>query len=67
VALVPGLALAAARTLPEDARALQLDPPRYRTIGIVSMVTANESPQVRLAKRLLAGVDGARWGLEPVA
>jgi hypothetical protein len=31
------------------------------------MVTANESPQVRLAKRLLAGVDGARWGLEPVA
>lgn len=67
VALVPGLALAAARTLPDDARALQLDPPRYRTIGIVSMVTANESPQVRLAKRLLAGVDGARWGLEPVA
>ncbi|WP_449282928.1 LysR family transcriptional regulator [Leucobacter sp.] len=67
VALVPGLALAAARTLPDDARALPLDPPRYRTIGIVSMVTANESPQVRLAKRLLAGVDGARWGLEPVA
>ncbi|MBK0422421.1 LysR family transcriptional regulator [Leucobacter sp. CSA2] len=67
VALVPGLALAAARTLPEDARAIRLDPPRYRTIGLVSMATANESPQVRLAKRLLAGVDGARWGLEPVA
>ncbi|PRI11829.1 LysR family transcriptional regulator [Leucobacter massiliensis] len=67
VALVPGLALAAARMLPEDVRALPLDPPRHRTIGIVSMVTANESPQVRLAKRLLAGVDGARWGLEPVA
>lgn len=67
VALVPGLALAAARTLPDDACALPLDPPRYRTIGLVSMVTANESPQVRLAKRLLAGVDGARWGLETVA
>ncbi|GAA1595628.1 LysR family transcriptional regulator [Leucobacter chromiireducens] len=67
VALVPGLALAAARTLPDDARALPLDPPRYRTIGIVSMATANESPQVRLAKRLLAGVDGARWGLEVIA
>ncbi|QBE49889.1 LysR family transcriptional regulator [Leucobacter triazinivorans] len=67
VALVPGLALAAARTLPDDACALQLDPPRYRTIGLVSMATANESPQVRLAKRLLAGVDGARWGLETVA
>ena len=67
VALVPGLALAAARTLPDDARALRLDPPRYRTIGLVSMVTANESPQVRLAKRLLAGVDGSRWGLTSVA
>lgn len=66
VALVPGLALAAARTLPEDARALPLDPPRYRTIGLVSMVTANESPQVKLAKRLLAGVDGSCWGLAPV-
>ncbi|QZY51851.1 LysR family transcriptional regulator [Leucobacter tenebrionis] len=67
VALVPGLALAAARTLPDDAVALPLDPPRYRTIGLVSMATANESPQVRLAKRLLAGVDGSCWGLEPVA
>ena len=66
VALVPGLALAAARTLPEDATALSLDPPRYRTIGLVSMVTANESPQVRLAKRLLTAVDGSRWGLSPV-
>ncbi|MBL3687696.1 LysR family transcriptional regulator [Leucobacter zeae] len=67
VALVPGLALAAARTLPDDARALPLEPARYRTIGLVSMATANESPQVRLAKRLLSSVDGARWGLEPVA
>lgn len=67
VALVPGLALAAARTLPEDARAVQLDPPRYRTIGLVSMATANESPQVRLAKRLFASLDGARWGLVPAA
>ncbi|QIM16357.1 LysR family transcriptional regulator [Leucobacter insecticola] len=67
VALVPGLALAAARTLPDDARALPLDPPRYRTIGLVSMVTANESPQVKLAKRLLAGIDGSCWGLESVA
>lgn len=66
VALVPGLALAAARTLPEDAAALRLDPKRHRTIGLVSMVTANESPQLRLAKRLLAGVDGTQWGLEAV-
>ncbi|MBP1325590.1 molybdate transport repressor ModE-like protein [Leucobacter exalbidus] len=67
VALVPGLALAAARSLPDDAHALVLDPPRHRTIGLVAMVTANESPQVRLAKRLFAGVDGAKWGLEPIA
>lgn len=66
VAMVPGLALAAARTLPEGAISLPLDPPRYRTIGIVSMDTANESPQVRLCKRLLAGIDGRAWGLEPL-
>jgi len=66
VALVPGLALAAARTLPDEAVALPLDPPRYRTIGLVSMDTANESPQVRLCKRLLAGIDGSRWQLEAV-
>lgn len=63
VALVPGLALAASRTLPDDACALPLDPPRSRTIGLASMSTANESPQVRLAKRLLGGVDGSCWGL----
>lgn len=67
VALVPGLALAAARTLPDDACALPLDPPRYRTIGLASMVTANESPQLRLTRRLLSHVDGAQWGLEPAA
>src|SRR5690606_35932205 len=67
VALVPGLALAAARTLPEDAVALPLSPPRYRTIGLVSMATANESPQVRLAKRLLGHIDGTVWNLEGVA
>ncbi|MFA5607370.1 MAG: LysR family transcriptional regulator [Leucobacter sp.] len=67
VALVPGLALAAAHSLPDDASALPLDPPRFRTIGIVAMDTANESPQVRLAKRLLSQVDGSVWGLEPVA
>ena len=67
VALVPGLGLAAARTLPDGATALPLDPPRYRTIGLVSMDTANESPQVRLAKRLLAKIDGRAWGLEAAA
>ncbi|MBL5975579.1 MAG: LysR family transcriptional regulator [Candidatus Leucobacter sulfamidivorax] len=66
VALVAGLALAAARTLPDGATALPLDPPRYRTIGLVSMDTANESPQVKLCKRLLAGVDGSTWELESV-
>lgn len=67
VAMVPGLALAAARTLPDDAVALPLSPPRYRTIGLVSMSTANESPQVRLCKRLLANVEGSCWGLEAAA
>ncbi len=67
VALVPGLALAAARTLPDDAKAVHLDPLRHRTIGLVSMSTANESPQVRLAKRLLATIDGTCWGLEVAA
>lgn len=67
VALVPGLALAAARTLPEGARAIPLDPPRYREIGLLSMATANESPQVKLVKRLLGGIEGARWGIEAVA
>ena len=67
VALVPGLALAAAKSLPDDASAVLLDPPRYRTIGLVSMVTANESPQVKLAKRLLSQIDGRKWGLEAVS
>jgi molybdate transport repressor ModE-like protein len=67
VALVPGLALAAARTLPDDAVALALDPPRYRTIGLVSMDTANESPQVRLCKRLLTRIDGSEWNLARVS
>lgn len=66
VAMVPDLGLAAARGLPDGARALPLDPPRFRTIGLVSMATANESPQVRLAKRLLSAVDGTHWGLEHV-
>jgi hypothetical protein len=30
------------------------------------MDTANESPQVRLCKRLLSSVDGSVWGLEEV-
>lgn len=64
VALVPGLALAAARTLPDDAVAVPLAPPRYRTIGLVSMDTANESPQVRLCKRLISEIDGSAWNLE---
>lgn len=67
VAMVPGLALAAARTLPDDAVALPLEPARHRTIGLVSMGTANESPQVRLAKRLLHAVQGECWGLEHAA
>jgi molybdate transport repressor ModE-like protein len=67
VSMVPGLALAAARTLPDDAVALPLDPPRYRTIGLVSMSTANESPQVRLCKRLLSHIDGTCWNLEAAA
>lgn len=67
VALVPGLALAAARTLPDEAVSLQLNPPRHRTIGLLSMATVNESPQVRLAKRLLSTVNGGAWGLEPAA
>lgn len=67
VALVPNIALAAARTLPEGAVALALDPPRYRTIGLVSMDTVNESPQVKLCKRLLSMVDVSTWRLEPVA
>lgn len=66
VAMVPGLALAAARTLPEEAVALPLSPQRYRTIGLVSMQTANESPQVRLCKRLLNEINGTVWHLEPV-
>ncbi|MGR4008960.1 LysR family transcriptional regulator [Leucobacter sp. 1207-22] len=67
VVLVAGLALAAAPSLPDGAVALTLDPPRYRRIGLVSMATANESPQVRLAKRLLAQVDGEPWGIVPVS
>lgn len=67
VSMVPELALAAARILPEGAVRLPIAPPRYRTIGIVSMSTVNESPQVKLCKRLLAGVDATVWGLERVA
>lgn len=66
IALVPDLALAAARTLPEGAVSLPLVRPRYRTIGLISMSTVNESPQVKLAKRMLSLVDGSTWNLELV-
>ena len=65
-ALAIGLALAAARTLPDEAVLVELDPQRHRTIGLIAMATANESPQVRLARRLLASIDGTCWGLTPV-
>ena len=63
VALVPGLALAAARSLPPGTVAVPLETPRFRTISLVAADTANESPTVRLAKRLLQTIDGSRWQL----
>lgn len=63
VSMVPGLALAAQPTLPDGARALRLNEREYRTIGLVNVGTANESPSVKLAKRLFAGIDGEQWQL----
>lgn len=63
VAMVPGLALAAARTLPDGAVALPIEPARYRTIGLLSIATNEESPAVLLARRLLSQVESERWGL----
>lgn len=66
VSMVPGLALAAQHTLPEGARALHLTEPEYRTIGLVSAHTANESPAVKLAKRILGRIDGKQWNLSSI-
>lgn len=63
VSMVPGLALAAQQTLPEGARALPLSEPEFRTIGLVNVSTANESPSVKLAKRLLGEIEGSQWKL----
>ncbi|WP_217134803.1 LysR family transcriptional regulator [Leucobacter chinensis] len=63
VSMVPGLALAAQPTLPAGARALRLEEPEYRTIGLINVDTANESPAVKLAKRLLGNIDGSTWNL----
>lgn len=63
VALVPELALAAARTLPEDLRVVPLNPPRHRAIGYVAAQTDTESPQLRLGRQLLDTIDGSQWGL----
>ena len=67
VSMVPGLALAAQHTLPDGAKALRLAEREYRTIGLVNVGTANESPSVKLAKRLFAGIDGAQWHLRSEA
>lgn len=64
VSMVPGLALAAQGTLPPGARALRFAVPEYRTIGLVCVETVNESPAVRLAKRLLSEIDGSTWTLQ---
>lgn len=63
VAMVPGLALAGPSALPEGARALRMSPPQHRMLGLVCVETVNESPAVRLAKRLLGDIDGSQWGL----
>lgn len=64
VGLVPQIALAAARQLPEGVRVLRLEPANTRTIGLLALSTVSESPQLRLAKRLLARLEGSSWGLE---
>lgn len=63
VSMVPGLALAAQPTLPEGAKALRLREPEFRTIGLVNVGTANESPSVKLAKRIFRNIDGRQWNL----
>lgn len=66
VAMVPALALASMRGVPEGAVALPLDPPRLRTIGLVSMDTSTESPQVKAIRHLLEHVDAGKWHLTPL-
>jgi molybdate transport repressor ModE-like protein len=67
VGMVPGLALASMRGMPEGTIALPLDPPRKRTIGVVNMSTATLSPQVVLLRKLLAAVDVTKWNLSPLS
>lgn len=63
VSMIPGLALAVQGTMPAGARALRLAKAERRTIGILSASTTNESPAVKLAKRLLKRIDGDTWNL----
>lgn len=63
VSMIPGLALAVQGTMPTGARALTLAEPERRTIGLLSAPTTNESPSVKLAKRLLTRIDGHTWNL----
>lgn len=63
VSMVPGLALASQPVLPDGALALRLREPEFRTIGLVNVATANESPTVTLAKRILRNIDGSQWNL----
>lgn len=64
VALVPQLAISAQAVLPEGAATARFKRPELRTIGLVSPETAKESPAVKLAKRLLHGLDAGIWGLK---
>lgn len=66
VALVPDLALAQMRGLPDGARAVQLSPSRVRTVGFAAMRTATQSPQVKLAEKLLRQVPAGKWNLEQI-
>ena len=66
VALVPGLALASMRGVPDGAVVRPLDPPRTRTVGVAVMDTPTPSPQTVLIERLLHRIDPHKWGLEPI-
>ena len=61
VALVPGLALTGMRGLPDGVMALPLDPPRFRTVGVVGMDTETPGPQLKLVLDLLGRIDPHKW------
>ncbi len=63
VALVPGLAMEALRSIPERTRLLPIADGSHRIISLVSAQSATDAPSVAAARRACRSLDSGAWNL----